>query len=263
MHPSLNTLKFVVFYEKSNRAIVPSCHRAIVPSCHRAIQSFKLLFVLLIAVTFASCQKEENEKVSCKLVVKENPYNFVGQEHNVQVGAILKKNSKLTYNEMYDVINFNISRLKSVSEDSALLSLDTTIFFLQKYENCSYLRLDSLFADGYINLTVKGKVIEMQSILSSQQSTDSIRVSILNWENGILNDFSLNESDKEIILVFASVAKYSFGFWTNMPKKKTDAPWWQVVLADAIGAAVGAGTEGAVGAVVLATMSSVGAYQTL
>jgi len=126
----------------------------------------------------------------------------------------------------------------------------------EKYGNFNYSKsIDLLVSDGLVNS------IQLQyydSIINELDygSYESFIERIISVNNQVFNDKSLSESEKEAVLSFTSVIYYSYNFWKEQ-KGTSKAKWWEIAIADAIGAGVGAGIGGGViGAVALGAATS-------
>jgi len=147
---------------------------------------------------------------------------------------LLIKNSK-TQLSRHEVYNILINQLDV--QDNPPLSEQEFNNLLENYDSFDVSKIENLYNDGLITLKQKDLYIDTYNLMNSESSTLEQKYSqITVMENQILIDDTIMLAEKEPILAFMSVTKNSMTYWSQGENK---AKWWQVVIADAVGGAVG------------------------
>ncbi len=240
----------------------------------------KLFVVALVyaSLGFISCENDEtgfgvNEKLASDEVLlpvypanTANSYDSVGQIHNtmlqscrVDVLSLYKRNGNITVAEANDIAQNTLHRA----------GYDTTLF---KYNDlCTLLSDTATIFRNYISasrLSTKGKDI-MCSTISLMDSLARNEVDnymaykaiIVNTEQFINEDRTIDNQEKSILLSAMSVLRYSLYYWSltenylidNNTKAKKMPKWVRITMmavADAAGGIGGALTGAAVGTTV-------------
>lgn len=219
-----------------------------------------IFFTLFIFLTF-SCEKQsisKNEKTVIIEKTTDNPLNIVGVKHNeiVLANINLYKHGKMSYfintfaNQLQndkDILAYTKSKSFDISKLNELA---------EKYGNFNYSKsIDLLVIDGLVN-PLQRQYYDSIIYELDYGSYESFVAKIISVNNEAMNDKSLTESEKEAVLSFTSVIYFSYNLWKEQ-KGTSKAKWWEIAIADAIGAAVGAGVGGGVvGGVVLGATAS-------
>lgn len=217
------------------------------------------LFTLFIFLS-VSCEKQPTSKDEKPVIIEkiaDNPLNIVGVKHNEIVLANINtyKQGQMSYfidkfagqlQKDKDVLAYTTSKSNDISKLDELA---------EKYGDFNYSKsIDLLISDGLVN-PVQRQYYD--SIISELDygSYESFVARIISVNNQVMNNKSLSESEKEAALSFTSVIYFSYTLWKEQ-KGTSKARWWEIAIADAIGAAVGAGVGGGVGGVALGATAS-------
>lgn len=218
------------------------------------------LFTLFIFLS-VSCEKQPISKDEKPVIIEkitDNPLNIVGVKHNEIVLANINtyKQGKMSYfidkfagqlQKDKDMLAYTTSKSNDISKLKELA---------EKYGNFNYSKsIDLLISDGLVN-PVQRQYYDLIISELDYGSYESFVARIISVNNQVMNDKSLSESEKEAVLSFTSVIYFSYNLWKEQ-KGTSKAKWWEIAIADAIGAAVGAGVGGGIiGGVVLGAAAS-------
>lgn len=174
----------------------------------------------------------------------------------------------IAHNEMLDLLRQNTKGGMSISEQyhAIIAELDLQeappfteqeiINYMNQYNGFDISNLDDLYNDGIINSRQKTVMLDTYNILKTENETNAQkREKIVMLENIIIYDDSMDSTEKDPLLTYLSVSKNSLDYWTQNGYN-AKAPWWAIVISDAVGAAVGFHYFGWVGAVVFGTLAS-------
>ncbi|MFA5648958.1 MAG: hypothetical protein WC951_11700 [Bacteroidales bacterium] len=227
------------------------------------MKSTKLIStIFFLSLVFnISCQKQsllQDETPEILEKISDNPLNIVGVKHNEIVYANMNtyKQGKMSY--FIDKFAAELHKDKDMPAYTTSKSNDISKLgeLAEKYGDFNYSKsIDMLICDSIVNPKQRQYYDSIVNELD-YGSYESFVARIISVNNQVMNDKSLSENEKEAVLSFTSVIYSSYNLWKEY-KDTSKAKWWEIAIADAIGAAVGAGVGGGViGGVVLGAAAS-------
>jgi hypothetical protein len=194
-----------------------------------------------------------------------NPYDSVGKRHNAGVRAILPTYQSGTEPTMQNSWSYTISYFQNygysptfmdVVEDSTQNRYDSTIYTMTVNSLATY-----LYNSGLISSKMEGYMTNLGNLCNALNS-DSVSAAnyqtfannVISLETTIVNDASLDSTEKYSLLAGTSVARYSTNYWMNYADSVTGEKtpgggswfsWSTVGGGDVSGAVSGAVTGGA------------------
>jgi len=224
-------------------------------------KNFCLLILGIVIIAMNSCNKADNVGNEDNRVLKVGtfPYDSLGIAHNLALRYALNENlleesSQTMYGEMTDELERNgiFENWPSFSfVDSVWSPIENHIISDSSYSIavCAY----DLYSQGKINSIQLRWFVELDSIVNSNFGSASYSTSIGTFESNLHATSRLTTSQKDIILIASSIAKYSGEFWAEYESslKSVQYKWWQwgfIVGADVAGGIGGA--PGGVGGII-------------
>ncbi|MDB4285835.1 hypothetical protein N9933_00875 [bacterium] len=215
----------------------------------KTIKSFISLFFVVLLLLATSCQE-----VVEILTAEENPYNYVGQQHNQMLDDFAS-----TYEKELSAIQAPMDKeifiaekvfdmkgadLEDFQKGRKMIGIETT----QALINVDYLRYDDHFK--MIGFTGKsrdllGGTIAQLIEIDGTTATGLAKIEVLIRDLEV--DFMENQNAEDFapVMSYLATLKSSADYWNEHNKAANARPWWQIVLADAIGAGIGAVIGGA------------------
>ncbi len=218
-----------------------------------------LVGIAMVAlISFFSCEQEkintsENQKIessaqdflvegntsSTVAIISENPYDYVGEQHNIGLDAIMRK-----FPDGINKENFSTGELQTFFGEDASSELYDTI---QKYitlEDCvrGFPNVLDLIQDPKAKECVAGILHEIRH--AKFENIKEFATYINTVEKRIKDTFTLTKQDKESILSMLSVYRHSAQYWGTEYKGGYILLWsWRnffiTVTCDAVGALIG------------------------
>ncbi len=164
----------------------------------------------------------------------ENPYDSIGIAHNLILDAFIARRDSL-----YQVCDSSTF----VNEFNEILSKATCeVGYKTPETNCQSIIEDSLFAaqsyfeeldeksfsefveENVSNPNTKGYIFELYEYFDNINNIDSLLNEIEEWEYTVSNDTSLNDNDKQMLLMAGSIARYSVQYWYEVNNNES-SPW--------------------------------------
>jgi hypothetical protein len=231
-----------------------------------------LAAVALFFFTFSSCEKER----PCELLGNcdevqlinpanaENPFDEIGALHNEGL-AFLHKNYRADIDALQaaapaEAEYFVFARSAGFANSNPdlhhhlreTLRLNSSDQLLSRYNFADYDKwLNLLDIDGATRQALRNSLAIVTRIEpGSAKATNEIIRAIVEQERLLLAQDNL--PDRDVALVCLAVLRHSNHYWTgggNGEPAATKAKWWQVVLADCAGGAVGFALGGPAGGV--------------
>lgn len=219
---------------------IPLPNKNIVTS--KKTQMKKKLIVLSMLMggiaMFMSCNQEKEEFDFEKKVYvgSENPYNYVGEQHNLYLDSIAISLGNKSWFEIQDLYDYNVS--KSII-DKSTVTIDEYVDELEKKQSLAYDYLfenSSLFDDYGVVVSSFMREYKnlMLSILHSDEdvapSEFSERINVI--EKHVLESEYIEkkeyETDIKVVLSSLAVAKYSYAYWYAAYSNEKH-PWNKIV----------------------------------
>jgi hypothetical protein len=223
----------------------------------KLIITLSITSILIIsAAIFYSCEKEkaENNNFIAKSTI-ENPYDVFGQLHNKAMEEILPHILKGEF------INLDVFSINFVEDNFTIFPTEVPYpdFIAQVREinnkmlwnEILSIDLEEMYNLSYFNCLSFYQQQKLQQLFNTIEESDSsnLQLNITTFENYILNDNTVVDTDKEIVLFTISIAKYSYLFFIehqDVLLSGTKAPSFQdclryakeLVLSDAAGASL-------------------------
>ncbi|MFK8009402.1 MAG: hypothetical protein AB8H03_23780 [Saprospiraceae bacterium] len=219
------------------------------------------LFAISMIVFATACQKEEITSE----IIPTNPYANVGERHNEILGNFNENSAEQMTSTMSSMAKENFI-IQTIFEEE---NIDPAIFaeakerlelspndLITDYDFTNY---DQFFRtigleDDTRNLlsTFLGEYVDIVSPIG----LDEVEKGIKDLEIKMMTDHQ-NSPDFEIAMTYLATLKSTNNYWNaNQEEKLPGAKWWQVLLADAAGAAIGGLGGGAFAAPVAAVCSA-------
>ena len=168
----------------------------------------KKLLLLFVITLVIGCHENETglieENTSANRSASEqNPYEYVGVEHNLALGYLMDKRST----NYTDAVNFIAARMDArpeqfIAYDRIAAEVDLAVADGEAYFNTMALESDKVYVE------------KLSSILTSA-SINTIERETSNLVTLILNDNSLDEVSEVRLLGLVALAKHTFMFWDN------------------------------------------------
>ncbi len=203
-----------------------------------------IVFVIIIAMFIYSCTEQNISNAKSRpyeslydtLAISNplNSYDTIGIIHNNGLLYIENNIQNIScenytsnigyYSSSYILSNFPCEDSTEITNLS-----DSLANFIDS--NQGYCFMDSIL--NYYNLSsnVKFKLNNIIQTLKNNSDTtnySSYIILIKNWENTIINDNNINSNEKEQLLQFGSVARYSLYYWWTIANSGSN-PWNQVL----------------------------------
>ncbi len=164
-----------------------------------------------------------------------NPYEYVGQQHNLGLDAIAATPGfeNLTEEEAHNIATQSIEQNMGMDldlnyEEVAVIYEDMT------QEQPLVVSTQMLLDDDVISVNAYNKLLELQEIIDMSEGPEQLGNAIINLENDILQDDSFSEIDLKTVLGSTSMARHSFCYWMTA-SMDTASPWYAFVGEDANG----------------------------
>ena len=222
-----------------------------------------LINLLAITILFfaTSCQKEETTPE----IIPTNPYENVGEKHNEILGDFNENSAGQLVAGMSSMEKENFI-VQTILEKE---NVDPAIFAQAKERlglSPNDLIIDYDFTDYDQFFRTIGMEDDTRNLLStflenyvdvvSPIGLDEVEKGIKDLEIKMMTDHS-NSPDFEVAMTYLATLKSTNNYWNaNQEEKIAGAKWWQVLLADAAGAAIGSLGGGAFAAPVAAVCSA-------
>lgn len=218
----------------------------------------------------------------------ENPLNNweeCGKKHNVILTYVINyektlENSGLTNSEIADkcIMASNNYFNQKYAQDYNNIQSPFTVDKIRSILNDGDNKFTNVIQSLSTSDKVKEKSSELINMMYNLASTDKdteyadVKASIVDFENSIMNDASLNQEEKDQLLKTTSIARYSSYLWSNTIDKADSVSsvtgkkkWWKwlvVAVCDvaggAAGTAAGSGVLSVAGAIAGAAGASSG-----
>lgn len=227
----------------------------------------KSVFILVFFIILStSCNKEilefhdgsstsdEVSMSSSPVLLCPNPYDSIGIQHNYYLENI-NWEAATSLTQIAEIFN-NFSNTAPITPEflercGILCDSNKIVINDTRLDSCYF---SSVGRSYFINLvdTIlnKGDLWDLQSFSSF----------IKNHECLVQGSSLLSTGDKEKLLIFLAISKYSANYWYNYDPSglESRAPWkwWRTVLSDAFGGIVGAVMGGPIGAGIGAAVAS-------
>jgi len=191
-----------------------------------------IIVILLIGFILSSCVKNDIQEYSYKnqfgpdfYTNPNNPYDYVGQIHN---NLIEYYNDHRIYNGtnfdslIYEMVDLMSDYLVAINPDSIEFNVKQYYFNGINNEVYSFLNgrtnkniIESVGTNDYF----KEKACELQTFVgfasdngyNNSQIVDSIKI----YENNIINDPNLSQTEKYQLLSQSSIARHSLKLWSS------------------------------------------------
>ena len=231
--------------------------------------------LILGAIFFYSCKKDNKEIVplstpkqlssakSCSVDPQnaKNPYDLSGQLHNQMVENFYKT-VNLPIKDGKEVIYSIDEYFKTNNSDfsaSDYILQPKQLEFSRQFENATD-KYSFLIENGYLSATATNYYAQMDNFLDIDIPTDFYS-KMISLENDIQNS-SLTTREQQILLISASVARYSYYYWFNKTEGKgaKSYSWGSTGKADVKGAIEGGVAGAIIGGTVATPVGAVPAY---
>lgn len=195
-----------------------------------------LTFVTVVLFLGLSCNKQSiNDNNTLQ------NYEMYGQYHNSYVKMMLLRKAEkadLSFSQAYKQLRQNIAldfgidttEVPSFSEVQELITdyIDTTKVF------------DNIARDSSLNISKEEKNYfdKIDSIIQRDLSAELLEIEMESLSADIAADANLGLSEKELLQVSTSIAKYSYELWKDNYHNLEYFPWG-TVIADVAGGVVG------------------------
>lgn len=180
-----------------------------------------------------------------------NPYDSVGINHNNYLDLVFTE----IFNKYGNPNELEVDLIKKETESIILEEGLCSSEFLEitsDYIDVSrIIDEDDVFFENLMDseLSADTKLYIQQLLSQYDISYPELDSFIRNKEDLIINDGSIQEEEKVILLSFTSVFRHSSFYWKEIEYTKKAAPkWFRITAADAKGAVAGAATGATVGA---------------
>jgi hypothetical protein len=224
------------------------------------------LFLGLIVFLFGSCTKSElnNESSKSKPLAFCNQFDSIGISHNIGLKYAMSHMSKSTSTvSLQDTYASVVEGL----EAAGISGIWPTCYFVETVWSPidHNIVIDSnysiavcatqLYGNGTINSVQLDLFLQLNNIVAQNFGLPSYATCIAAFESNLNANASLTSSQKNLLLIGSSVAKYSGAYWASQMSslKSTQYKWWQwglIIGADVGGAIAGSsgGPAGSIGA---------------
>jgi|GEM_PF-2825676 len=201
---------------------------------------------LLFAFGFVACENDkQDDSKKGNVDVLENPYNYVGKNHNVWLDSLSLHINEYELLHQTDLSD-SIALLIKISSDYMFnKGFDTigvgknTSDILANIKNCYMSVVDTLSLSSHSKQELRrllNFVLERQ-VSSQNNSSNSIISVIKDEENRIMtNQYSIPNEEKSVILSVTATMKSSIVYWDSYVQMSSKDKGTIVALADAIGA---------------------------
>lgn len=205
------------------------------------------LFAISMILFATACQKEETAITT----FPENPYNYVGEEHNQMVENFMTTHEAQLSNmqepmekEIYifdNILTENGLEFENYRNGKALLQLQST----QTLISYDFSKFDQIFGTSEMSdlgkttlITALKELIEIDG--RTPEGLEKVKEEIRKIEISFIEGFE-GTTDYKPAMIYLAVLKHSAQHWTDNPNGNTPtrAKWWQILLADSAGAIIG------------------------
>ena len=236
-----------------------------------------VLSIIIIALMVVSCEKDKERKIINQGNLKDmptqtmprnslNPFDSVGIVHNNMMS--LCSTGISAYCASHD--SLNIVSVDSIARNILFSNnYDTSLYTLEDFKTM-FEGAGASFNSFFTNLDVnsvqswllKNMMDGLSEIVKKDGSYGDIYDYLVDYESEILANNKIEDLDKEIVLIAASVLRHSTYYWITgrphvhgMPSsKQDDVSFWTIVASDFAGAVngacLGAATGSAAGTVI-------------
>lgn len=205
------------------------------------------LFAISMIIFATACQKEEITTTT----FPENPYNYVGEEHNQLVSNFTQTHDAQLANmqepmekEIYifdNILTENGLDFKNYRDAKEQLQLQST----QLLAGFDFSKFEEIFKNSTMSTLGKTTLIDaLQNLVEidgrTPEGLEKAKEEIRKIEITFIEGFE-GTADYKPTMIYLAVLKYSAQHWTDNPNGDvpTKAKWWQTLLADAAGAIIG------------------------
>ncbi|MFK8103781.1 MAG: hypothetical protein AB8G15_14700 [Saprospiraceae bacterium] len=204
------------------------------------LMKFGFSFLILCVLLLTSCSKEAplqpqkaandpiplaNEEVELCFANPNNPYEYVGEQHNLGLDRIAETPGfeNLSIEEAHAIAAETVEANLGVDEGVPFQDLTDAYEFTNSEE--PFLEVaQSLASDGTISDEAYSKLLEMNQILDDSEDPVSFGEKMIDFENEVMNNGSFTAEELEIILGAASIARHSTCYWMTAALN-ADNPW--------------------------------------
>lgn len=210
------------------------------------------LLAIAILMFATSCQKEETILPEIPITYPENPYNYVGEEHNQMVGDFMISH-EVQLSNMQDPMDKEIFIFENILAENGLdfrnyqdAKEQLQLQSIQILAGYDFTKFDEIFANTSMSdlgkTTLNNALVELVEIDGrTPEGLSKVKEEIRKIEITFIEGFE-GTADYKPAMIYIAVLKKSAQFWTDNLTgggAPTKAKWWQTLLADAAGAIIG------------------------
>ncbi len=203
-------------------------------------------FFVLALLFFSSCGKENLDapqsqnnqsnlegEINFCLDNPDNPYEYVGVEHNAALDALAASP---------DFGNLSIEDAHAIANQSVMTNLGNNYqvehseiaqaYELIENENGLSMAAEGLAADGIISPEAMATILELDQLLEDSPDPLSFAEAVMAMEADVMSNNAFTETEKAILLGGMSIARHSTCYWVNAALDVNN-PWYDRLGVDA------------------------------